>query len=102
MQGGSSDEGFFNDPGLAFADRGRSKLTPRSELKPADSTRRVFSILEERGSGPSPTCWWSLGRALGWFVIRISRPRLGVLSNPLRRVVLGEETLDYFRFAIGP
>ena len=45
----------------------------------------------------------SLGR-LGWFVIRISRRRLRVLmlSNPLNRVMLGNETLDYFRFAIGP
>jgi len=28
--------------------------------------------------------------------------RLRVLSNPLDRVMLGNETLDYFRFAIRP
>jgi hypothetical protein len=28
--------------------------------------------------------------------------RLRVFSNPLDRVMLGNETLDYFRFAIGP
>ena len=41
---------------------------------------------------------------MGWFVIRISRPRLRVLmlSNPLNRVMLGNEALDCFRFAIGP
>ena len=45
----------------------------------------------------------SLGR-LGWLVIRIFLPRLCVLvlSNPLKRVVLRNKTLDYFRFAIGP
>jgi hypothetical protein len=43
----------------------------------------------------------SLGR-WGWFVIRISLPRPGMLSNPPGRVLLGSETLDYFRFAIGP
>jgi hypothetical protein len=41
-------------------------------------------------------------RRWGWLVIRISLPRLRVLSNPLRRVMLGRETLDCFRFAIGP
>jgi hypothetical protein len=46
---------------------------------------------------------WSPGR-LGWFVIRISRPRLRVLklSNPLNRVIFRNKALDYFRFAIGP
>jgi hypothetical protein len=41
---------------------------------------------------------------LGWFVIRISRPRLRVLmlSNPLNRVIFRNKALDYFRFAIGP
>ena len=35
-------------------------------------------------------------------MICISQPRLRVLSNPLDCVMLGHETLDYFRFAIGP
>jgi hypothetical protein len=41
---------------------------------------------------------------LGWFVIRISRPRLRVLMlcNPLNRVIFRNKALDYFRFAIGP
>jgi hypothetical protein len=41
---------------------------------------------------------------LGWFVIRISRPRLKVLmlGNPLNRVIFRNKALDYFRFAIGP
>ena len=41
---------------------------------------------------------------MGWLVIRISRPRLRVLmlSNPLNRVMLCDEALDCFRFAIGP
>src|ERR1700722_6455866 len=39
---------------------------------------------------------------LGRLVIRITLPSLGVLSNPPGRVKLGNETLDYFRFAIGP
>jgi len=43
----------------------------------------------------------SLGR-LGGFIICISQPRLRVLSNPFSRVMLGNEALDYFRFAIGP
>lgn len=43
----------------------------------------------------------SLGR-LGGFIICISLPRLRVLSNPLGRVMLGNEALDYLRFAIGP
>jgi len=45
----------------------------------------------------------SLGR-LGWFLIRISLPRLRVLmlSNPLNRVMFRNKALDYFRFAIGP
>jgi hypothetical protein len=45
----------------------------------------------------------SLGR-LGWFVIRISRPRLRVLmlSDPLNRVIFRNKALDCFRFAIGP
>src|ERR1700730_11472602 len=43
----------------------------------------------------------SLGR-LRCIVIRIFLPRLGVLSNPYDRVILGNEALDYFRFAIGP
>ena len=52
---------------------------------------------------PERLGWGSLGR-LGWLVIRISLRRVGVLvlSNPLNRVMLGNETLDYFRFAIGP
>jgi hypothetical protein len=45
----------------------------------------------------------SLGR-LGWFLIRISLPRLRVLmlSNPLNRAIFRNRALDYFRFAIGP
>jgi hypothetical protein len=43
----------------------------------------------------------SLGR-LGGFIICIFQPRLRVLSNPLSRVMLGNEALDYFRFAVGP
>jgi hypothetical protein len=41
---------------------------------------------------------------LGRLVIRISRPRPGVLmlSNPLNRVIFRNEALDYSRFAIGP
>jgi len=49
------------------------------------------------------TLGWSLGR-LGWPVIRISLPRLGVLMlcDPLNRVMFRNKALDYFRFAIGP
>jgi hypothetical protein len=45
----------------------------------------------------------SLGR-LGWPVIRISLPRLGVvmLCDPLNRVMFRNKALDYFRFSIGP
>ena len=43
----------------------------------------------------------SLGR-VGRLVIRISLPRLGVLSNSLTRVMFRKKALDYFRFAIGP
>lgn len=35
-------------------------------------------------------------------LVRGSLPRLRVLSNPLDRVMLGNEALDYFRFTIGP
>lgn len=43
-------------------------------------------------------------RLEGWFLIRISLPRLRVLmlSNPLDRVAFRNKALDYFRFAIGP
>jgi hypothetical protein len=34
--------------------------------------------------------------------ICISLPRLRMLSNPLDGVMLGNKSLDYFRFAIGP
>jgi hypothetical protein len=38
-------KGFFNDPGIASCRSRTSKTHTRSELKPADSTRRVFSMM---------------------------------------------------------
>jgi hypothetical protein len=38
----SGDEGFFNDPGLAFANCGRPNFYRENFRRPADSTRRVF------------------------------------------------------------
>ena len=43
----------------------------------------------------------SLGR-LGGFIICISLPHQRVFGDPLGRVILGNEALDYLRFAIGP
>jgi hypothetical protein len=38
----SGDEGFFNDPGLAFANCGRPNFYRENFRRPADSTRRFF------------------------------------------------------------
>jgi hypothetical protein len=46
--------------------------------------------------------WLGSLRRLGGFVICFSLPRHRALSNPLDCVMLGNEALDYFRFAIGP
>ena len=67
-----------------------------------DEAKARVDVLEGRAISIIGLARWlgSLGR-LGW-VIRISGPRPGVLSNPLARVMLRNKALDYFRFAIGP
>src|SRR5450631_2505782 len=52
MRGGCGDEGFFNDPGLAFANCGRPNFYCENFRRPADSTRRVFSMMGGLGSAP--------------------------------------------------
>src|SRR5450631_1377842 len=52
MRGGCGDEGFFNDPGLAFANCGRPNFYCENFRRPADSTRRVFSMIGGLGSAP--------------------------------------------------
>jgi len=54
-EAGGGGEGFINHLGIAFPDRGSSaQLTPRHELRPAASTRRVFSVRHWHVAGGRP------------------------------------------------
>ena len=61
-------KGFLNDPRIVFPVAG-IKLTPRSELKPAGSTRRVFRVLwtvaqqahVDARASPKSAMWVSCG-----------------------------------------
>jgi hypothetical protein len=93
-----------------------SKLNPARLLRyGADNLQMSYNVshstisrLQDRVADRAPdpinalqTAWFGSGR-LGGFVICIPLPGLGVLSNPLDCVMLGNEALDCFRFAIGP
>jgi hypothetical protein len=59
--------------------------------------RQMCSRMGPRVAGPFRS---SSARSLA--IVGRQDVRLRVLSNPLGCVMLGNETLDYFRFAIGP